>query len=485
MRVALLLGATLLLGVASAAAQQPDTAAASLPDSVRVVRDAAAALDDLERNAAGAEQLAERLAALAEQPLDVNRASVAELARVPALSLFAARGIVRVRREEGPFGSLGALGAAPGVTSDALAQARPYLTAGPAEAARRYPASPSLGEMLRGIEVSALQRVARRLDLGEGYDDPAVRRVTAEGDTIQATRYLGGPERIYTRLRAHSGRHLRLALTLDKDPGERFAWAPGQQSFGYDHVGGHVALRDFGRVRAAVAGDFTAEFGQGLTLWGSSVFGKGRNAVQTVARSGGGLDPYGSAGESRFFRGLASTVRLTPRLSLSAFASRRRLDASLVEADTSLPGLGSQPPASARVTTLSEGGLHRTSGELSQKDVLGETLLGGALEYDGSAFRVGAAGYHARFDDPIRPDTTRLFRRFDFRGQRATAAGAYGKLFAGDYLFFGEVGRAPGGAIGGIGGHPGRGGALCGGGSAGAPFPARLHGAPRLRLRGA
>lgn len=451
MRPALLLGTTLLLA-APAAAQQADTTGA-FPDSAHVARDAAAALDNMERSASGAEQLAERIATLAEQPLDVNVASASELVQIPALSPFVAKRIVQRREKHGPFASLGALRAVRGVTADVFAQARPYLTVGSngSDTARRYPASPSFGEILRGIQFSAMQRVTRRLDLGEGYDPPTVRSVTAGGDTIFATRYRGGPERIYTRLRARYERRVSLALTLDKDPGERFAWAPERQSFGYDHVSGHVALRDFGRLKTLVAGDFTAEFGQGLTLRGSGLLGKGRNAVGTVVRSGGGLDPYGSAGENRFFRGLAATVRLTPHLQASAFASRRTLDASLVEADTSL--LGPDPPGTARVTTLTESGLHRTPNELSKKDALGETLFGGALQYDGDAFRVGMAGYRARFDEPIQPDTARLFRRFDFSGRRATAASVFGQVFAGNnYLFFGEIGRAPGGTVGGIGG---------------------------------
>jgi DNA uptake protein ComE-like DNA-binding protein len=450
-RVPLLIGVALLLAV-PAAAQPADTTEA-FPDSARVARDAEAALDDLERNGSGAAQLAERLATLAEQPLDVNAASAGELAQIPALSPFAARNITRLRQQQASFASLGALRAAQGVTGEVLAQARPYLTVGPAaRAGRRYPASPSFGQVLRGLEFSAMQRVTRRLDLGKGYDPAAVRRVTAEGDTIFATRYRGGPERIYTRLRARYERRVSLALTLDKDPGERFAWAPEHQSFGYDHVSGHVALRDFGRLKTVVAGDFTAAFGQGLTFSESSVFGKGRNAVRSVAQSGGGLDPYGSAGENRFFRGAAATVRLTPRFRASAFASRRMLDASLVEADTTLPRSGPDPPGTARVTALTESGLHRTPRELSKKDALGETLAGGALLYDGTAFRAGATGYRARFDEPIQPDTARLFQRFDFNGRQATAASLFGQVFAGDYLFFGEVGRAPGGAVGGIGG---------------------------------
>ena len=455
MRFLLLPGLALLLA-APTSAQEVDTTGA-FPDSARVARDAEEALDDLSRSAGDAEQLAEQLADLAEHPLDVNAASTGELAQVPALSPFVANNIVQHRQQHGPFDSLAELHAVESLTSDVYVEVRPYLTAGAAppadgDPARRYPAPPGLGEIVRGLELDVMQRFTRRLELGEGYDAPAVRRVTAAGDTLFATRYLGGPARLYTRLRARYERRVSLALTLDKDPGERFAWDPERQTLGYDHVSGHVAIRDFGRLKAVVAGDFTAAFGQGVTLWGSGVFGKGRSPVRPVVRSGRGLSPYGSAEENRFFRGVAATVRLTPRLDASAFVSRRTLDASLVEADSTLPSFGPDPAGTARVTTLAESGLHRTPNELSKKDALGETLVGGALEYNGETFQVGATGHRTRFDDPIQPDTSHLFRRFDFSGRRATAASLYGQLFAGDYLFFAEAARAPGGAFGGIGG---------------------------------
>jgi len=361
---------------------------------------------------------------------------------------------VRERVRRNGYDRLADLRATEGVTADVLAQARPYLTIGAAASdGGRFPDVPSLGEITDDLEFDLMQRYTRRLDLGDGYEARPV--PLPGGDTARAAPFRGRPARLYTRIRARYERRVSLALTFEKDPGERFAWEPERQTYGYDHVSGHAAIHDFGRIKTLVAGDFTAEFGQGTLLWSSMTFGKGRNPVRSIARSSGGLDPYGSTEENRFFRGLGATVRLTPRLEASAFLSRRTLDASRARPDTSLPQSGSD--ASARITTLAESGLHRTTNELAKKDVLGETLAGGALEYDGDAFRLGAAAYHARFDEPLRPDTARLFRRFDFRGDRGTAASVYGQLFAGsDYFFFGEAARTPGGAMGGVAGATAR-----------------------------
>ena len=432
---------TALLALLLAAGSAVPVCAQEVPaDTAEVEADAEAALDDLDAGEGDAEQLAEQLVDLAENPLDLNAAAAGELALIPALTPAVAHRIVAFRRANGPFGSIPELQRVEGVTPDVLVGARPYLRVGPvleaaAERPPRYLAAPSFREITEGAQFDVIQRFTRRLDLGRGYAD----------DTPRAT-YEGSPARLYTRLRARYKRRLSVSLALDKDPGEAFRWEPGSQTFGYDHVAGHAAIADFGRLRTLVVGDFTAEFGQGLTLWRSSSFGKGRDVVRPLARSGRGIVPYSSTEENRFFRGLAGTVRLTPDLSVSAFASRRRLDAALTPPEDAALGDGA-----TQVSTLPLTGLHRTVTERDRKDALGETLVGGAVEYTFARARVGAADYHARFDRPLAPGN-RPYQRFRFAGQTATMGSVYANVFLGDVLFFGEGGRAPGGALGGLGG---------------------------------
>ena len=430
-----------LLGLLLAASSAAPTWAQERPaDTAAVEADAEAALDNLDADAVNPEQLAEQLIDLAETPLDLNVARADELALIPALTPAAAQRIVASRRANGPFGSILELQRVEGVTPDVFVEARPYLRIGPVpEAAaaqpRRYPAPPSFRAITEGAQFDVIQRFTRRLDLGRGYAD----------DTLR-TPYEGSPVRLYTRLRARYKRRVSVSLALDKDPGEAFRWEPKSQTFGYDYVAGHAAVADFGRLRTLVVGDFTAEFGQGLALWRSSAFGKGRDVVQPLARSGRGIVPYSSTEENRFFRGLAGTVRLTPALSVSAFASRRRLDATLTPVEDAPPDGGA-----AQVSTFPLTGLHRTASEIERKDALGETLVGGAVEYSFARARVGAVGYHARFDRPLAPGD-QPYQRFRFAGQRATMVSIYANIFLGDVLFFGEGGRAPGGAFGGLGG---------------------------------
>jgi hypothetical protein len=393
--------------------------------------------------------LLEFLEGLRENPLDINRAGAADLAQVPALSAAVAREIVRFREAFGLFGSIPELRAVEGVTDEVFLEARPYLTIGlPLDVARRpspYPRVPTLAEVRADARVDVLQRVQRRLDIGRGYDPVPDSLVGTPGEP---TRYAGSPERIYTRLRATYRRNLSANLTLEKDPGEPFEWDPGAGSYGYDFASFHLAALQVGRLDALVLGDFGLEFGQGLALWRASGFGKGRESVRTVVKRGRGVRPYGSADENNFFRGAAATVAVTPWLYASAFGSRRTLDASFLEVDTTEV---EAPGTNAIVSGLAATGLHRTPTERARKDALGQTLVGGAVEARRDRATVGLVAYSARFDEAFAPGT-RPYQRFDFTGDEATMASAYANVFLGRYQLFGEVARAPRGVFGGVGG---------------------------------
>ncbi len=403
------------------------------PDTTDVDTAVEALLEDLDDAIGDPTQLAELLAELREHPIDLNTASAEDLAQIPSLGPTLARTIIGFRESSGPFDALSEVRLVQGVTEEVWLAARPYLTLRPS----RDTEALSVNQLLRTLQFEWLQRAGRRLDLGRGYDH----------DTTRTT-YAGSPVRYYTRLRARAMRHLSLNLTLEKDPGERFVWDPSTHTYGFDYATAHLAFRDLGRLKTLVIGDYIANFGQGVVLWRSSAFGKGREAVRPLARAGSGLLPYGSTDENSFFRGLAATVLLTSSLSVSAFASRRRLDATVVEPDMMdvdrLEDLGD-------ATTLSENGLHRTPTELAKKDAVREDVLGGAIDLQRGRARLGLVGYHSRFDRLFRPGEA-PYQRFLFAGRRVSMASAYASVFLGEVYLFGEVARSPNAAMGGVGG---------------------------------
>ena len=454
--------ALLLLPLAFAGAVR----AQAVPDTTTGQQEEAVLENLVEEDVSGDPTLLlEALEALRENPLDVNAAPADDLAQIPALGGLLADRLVRFREAFGPFGSLPEIRAVEGFTADVYLDARPYLTIGPtldvvAEEVSRYPRVPSFGEVTGGLRYELRQRVQRRLDRQRGYDDAL--------QTDSTRHFAGSPERFYTRLRASYGRQVSVNLTMEKDPGEPFGWRPDENTYGFDYLSGHLALRRVGRVEALVVGDYTAQFGQGLALWAGSGFGKGREAVRSLSRRGRGIVPYGSVDENAFLRGAGLSVLVTPELVVSAFGSRRLLDASVTEIDSLdfADGFGEGLPAgvlpgNAIVTSLGATGLHRTPdvltgsgirpGEIARKDALGESLVGGAVEWRPGIGRFGAAGYASRFDNPIQPGT-RPEDRFDFSGTQAAAASVFGDARLGDLFLFGELAADREGDVGGIGG---------------------------------
>jgi len=444
----------LALVVPCAAAQVPADTSQTRPDTLAVPGDPSGSLESLlEDDLTGdPTELIELLDELAENPLDVNTATAAELAQVPAFDPLTASAVVRFREANGLFRSLPEVRLVDGITADIYLDARPYLTIGPrldasGAQAQRFPAAPSVRTVLSGLSYRTTQRVQRRLDTQAGYEGP---------DSTRA--FAGSPERIYTRLQATYRRQVSVNLTLEKDPGEAFRFDGDSNTYGYDYLSGHAAILGAGRIDALIVGDFAAEFGQGLALWRASGFGKGPDAVGGPIRTGRGLRPYGSVEENRFFRGAALTVAATPNVFVSGFASRRQLDANVFVPDTLDLADPDIPPTAldgASVTSFGADGLHRTETELSRKDALGETLVGGGAEFrvaNGTVEgRAGVVGYSASFDAPI-GQGTRPDQRFNFSGDQATVVSAYVDVKARAGQVFGEAVRGAGGRFGGLAG---------------------------------
>lgn len=422
------------------------------PDSTTVDSlgtDAGAAFEAIleDEEAGDPTELLERLEDLQREPLDVNAASADDLAEIPALGPLLAAAIVRHRAANGPFTSLPGLRDVEGMSADVYLDARPFLTIGPrletSARASGFAAVPSWRTMAAGLNYTATQRFQRRLDTAQGF---------VGDDSTRA--YPGSPERIYTRIQATYRRQLSLNVTLEKDPGEAFRWNPDQAVYGYDHVTGHAAIMGVGRIDALIVGDFVAEYGQGVALWRSSGFGKGPDAVGGPSRSGRGLRPYGSVDENGFFRGAAVSVGVLPSLYVSAFGSRRTLDASVTQADT-LDLFDPDLPTGAFVTSLGADGLHRTESELARKDVLGETLFGGGAEVRRATRTVvaqlGVVATRSSFDTPL-GGGTRPDQLFQFAGDVANTISAYADVRVRGGQFFGEAARGPGGGFGGVAG---------------------------------
>lgn len=294
--------------------------------------------------------------------IDLNLATADELAALPGATPAGAAAILRYRAAYGRFSEVSELNAVEDLSTAEAAAFAPYLFV--KEARSGFPkAAEVLG---RGARPYLLLRGQMAWPRTEAYGRPDF----AENRTS----YAGDAWGVLARLRGSVPQRLSYGLVLEKDPGEALVPKPGTVQV--DYVSAHVLLRNQGRLKAVVLGDYQLAFGQGLAFGRSFVLGRGAEPVLTLAQTSPGILPYNAVVEGRALRGAAATYRLAPGWEATAFGSAKRVDAVPVQAPDSLAAAAADAVGPPRYT-----GLHRTEGELAARRALPEYLCGGALQW--------------------------------------------------------------------------------------------------------
>jgi hypothetical protein len=372
---------------------------------------------------------------LYQSPLNLNTASPEELRALPLLGEKQVVALLKYRQANGPLLSLYELQAVPDWEVRTIERVAPFVTvANPSPNSARGP----LWQRIKREENNAvLLRYERVLQQRKGYS--AV-------DTSQGRptlRYLGSPDAVALRYRVSHAHDFSLGLTVEKDAGEPLAWRPGQNQFGPDFLSAHFVLHEQGRLKTLALGDYQLQFGQGLLLSSGLAAGKGAETITNLRRASLGVRPYAALLENTFFRGAAATYRLTPCWEVTAFASRKNIDANARLATDSLAQFDEF--SSSLLLT----GLHRTATEIANRQRLSETVGGSHLGYlsaDGNlALGFTALGTHYGMAFQKREEP---YNRFEFSGQNNLALGAHYSYGWRNLLLFGESGQSSGGSLG-------------------------------------
>ena len=214
--------------------------------------------------------------------------------------------------------------------------------------------------------------------------------------------YLGYKYKHWLRYTFTSGQHVKLGLVASQDAGEPFF--AGQNKAGYDYYSFYLMLQKWGCVRRMVVGRYRLKFGMGLVI--NNSFGLGKiNTLATLGRSTNNIMPHGSRSEANYLQGAAVCFRLSDRFSLTAFASLRKVDATLNR-------------NSSTVATLLRTGYHRTKSEMERRRNTSESLFGANLNFFHNGWHAGITGFYTAFNRELQPSTTQLYRRWYPRGSR-------------------------------------------------------------------
>ncbi len=160
---------------------------------------------------------------------------------------------------------------------------------------------------------------------------------------------------------------------------------------GFDFYSAHFFARNLGIIKSLAVGDFVVNMGQGLTQWQSLAFNKGANIINVIRQSDV-LQPYNSAGEIDFNRGIGITLQ-KHKWETTGFISYRKLDAGF-NVDTEF-NYGDY------VSSLHTSGYHRTANEIAGKGSQGAISFGGNISYSAEKFHFGINAVHYDFENPI------------------------------------------------------------------------------------
>ncbi|MBK1441847.1 helix-hairpin-helix domain-containing protein [Parapedobacter sp. ISTM3] len=352
-------------------------------------------------------ELAERLEFYERHPIDLNHTDGRELRELQFVPQLFIDNVLEHRERSGKFIATLELQAIEGLDIDVLRMLLPYVTVDVSRSLSGVNARRLLNEGTHDLMV----RYGRTVQQRQGY------RIT---DTTRS-RYLGSPNQLFARYRYHFGPDLQLALNMKKDAGEGFF--SGAQRYGFDFYSGSIYVRNQGRLKDAVIGDYALQFGQGLAMWNGLGFGKGA-MVQGMIKQATGLRPYTSSNEVLFLRGGAATVAFG-RLLITPFFSQRSLDGSRTYTADGEPA----------VSAIGQTGLHRTPTEVANRGAVLQRVYGMNMQYEYRRFRLGAMAYRTHVDKPIQPQDV-LRNQYAFRGRSLSNTSVYYNYsWRGVYLF--------------------------------------------------
>lgn len=357
-------------------------------------------------------ELQDRLTYYTKRPINLNNTNPEELKTLIFLSPIQISNIFTHIKTNGKFIDVLELQSVPEFDVETINRLLPFVTLNEQDLVDKI--------TLKNLRVLAdndlVLRLCRVLEKPNGFTD------------LPGSKYLGTPERFLLRYRYDYSNRISASLIAEKDAGEAFI--RGEKQLLFDYQSFHIGLYNTGKFKKVIIGDYTMQFGQGLTLWTGFSFGKAPD-VTSIAKRDVGLRAYTSSNEFSFLRGFATTVQLAKHIEFTPFISFRNLDASL-----SLDENGDEVLA-----TINETGLHRTQTEIRNKNRISQQIYGGVLQYQKNNLSIGTIAYHSKYSNAFITGD-QLYRQYNFVGKQLTNIGLNYNYTYKNIYFFGEAAKS-------------------------------------------
>ena len=213
--------------------------------------------------------------------------------------------------------------------------------------------------------------------------------------------YKGYPYRHSLRYTLNCGHHFKAGFIAAQDAGEPFFGKDNK--LGYDFYSFYVNIRKFKAIQSLVIGRYRMKIGMGLILNSDLSFGK-LMTLSSINNTNTQIRPHTSKSEANYMQGLATTLKITPSLNLTAFISYRPIDATLTSDNTA-------------IATILTSGYHRTESELQRRHNAKEFAAGSSLTFRKKRVSVGASILYNTLNLPLQPDTRQKYRQYYPQGK--------------------------------------------------------------------
>lgn len=352
---------------------------------------------------------------LKKNPFDLNKVTATQLETIPYINSIIAKKIVGYRSEIKKFKSKRELLKIEGINEELYEKIKIYLVI-------RQGSYDILidetGIKSRTQDIKSSSRVSIQLN------SKFLQELQQKTGYLNGN-YPGSRAKIYNKLNGKfisKDFSIRSNITLEKDPGEKYL---------NDFISGFAELRNYKFVKEIVAGDYTLNFAQGLSMWNGYSFSKGSDAVNHLKKKGKEIDGYSSSTEDNFFRGAAAKFNFS-KINFDLFYSDNFFNASI---DTNTNG----------VSSFYNDGYHRTETELKRKHSVKEKLFGARVMYESGSIRIGSTYWTSKFSRQVISDSIKQL--YKFSGTKANMSGIDFDFIFSNMNFFGEWAKSQSGAI--------------------------------------
>lgn len=404
-----------------------------------------------------------------ENPMNINKASRAELLELPELSSVIVTKIISYRQKQGGFKTLSELRNIKEIDDEVYRKIKPFITTGievkEIESADGKGVTTLKKSKTRNFKGSFIIRVDNETAVDDRYQSRNTNYFFKEDS---------GYKFLYNRLYLEFFNHLNVELVGERDFGEAGV-EPGK-SLGvdkleiYDMTTWNVYLDNVGPIKRLLIGDYRMEIAQGLLFEQSVklVILKAGIYKAPVKKKDRGIKPHHSPNQSRTLYGVAGQIELGPVMILP-FYSQKRFNSQMKnrdsddndndgidnDADLDKDGDGiidtvddnveySVATSIDDIVQYTDGDYHRTGQQIRNKENFTEDLIGSRIKLKlfNERVNIGGTYYQAEYSHLVDPDFSGRDKYHEFRGRGINVGSLDYDLYYKNFNFYGELARS-------------------------------------------